>query len=116
LLMLIDLLLTEPLENAGDAYAQFFEIHSRIQALCDRLTELRDRELFNVWSRHAWELKEELQIIASALVQKKADCHISAGLELENYLPGTFRGGILAKLERFLAMDPQGRIGIRKAQ
>ena len=71
--------------------------NARIQTLFDRLTELRDRELFDAWSRRAWELKEELQIIDAALAQKKAGRDIVEGIELENCLPGTFRGGILCE-------------------
>ena len=112
LLFTIDRLLSEPVENWGGAYSRFLELNAQIQSLFERLTELRDRELFNAWCRRAWELKEELQIIDAAVAQKKAGREISAGVELENYLPGTFRGGILAKLRRFLTMDPDGKVRI----
>ena len=113
LLTLVDRLLAEPVDTWGDAHEQFSVMNARIQALFDRLTELRDRELFDAWSRRAWELKEELQLVEAALAQKKAGRDIVEGIELENYLPGTFRGGILAKLERFLSMDAQGKIRLR---
>ena len=113
LLMLVDRLLTEPIESWGNAYAEFSDLYARIQTLFDRLTELRDRELFDAWSRYAWELKEELQIIDAALAQKKAGRDIVEGIELENYLPGTFRGGILARLQHFLTMDAQGMVRVR---
>ena len=113
LLMLVDRLLTEPIESWGNAYAEFSNVYARIQTLFDRLTELRDRELFDAWSRHAWELKEELQIIDAALVQIKAGRDVVEGIELENYLPGTFRGGILSRLEHFLTMDAQGMVRVR---
>ena len=111
--MLVNRLLAEPIESWGNAYAEFSDVYARIQTLFDRLTELRDRELFDAWSRHAWELKEELQIIDAALVQKKAGRDIVEGIELENCLPGTFRGGILARLQHFLTMDAQGIIRVR---
>lgn len=113
LLMLVDSLLTEPIKRWGNAYSQFLDLFARIQTLFDRLTELRDRELFDAWSRYAWELKEELHIINAALVQKKAGRDAAEGIELENYLPGTFRGGILARLQYFLTMDAQGLIRVR---
>jgi protein O-GlcNAcase / histone acetyltransferase len=115
LLTLIGRLLAEPVEVWGDSYGQFQDIHARIQTLFDRLTELRDRELFDAWSRRAWELKEELQIIDAIFAQKKAGRDIIEGLELRNYLPGTFRGGILAKLRRSYVMDAYGMVATRKA-
>ena len=113
LLILIDGLLTEPIECWGNAYAEFSNVFARIQTLFDRLTELRDRELFDAWSRYAWELKEELHIVAAALVQKRAGRDAAKGIELDNYLPGTFRGGILARLQYFLTMDAHGLIQVR---
>ncbi|HEX2477591.1 MAG TPA: hypothetical protein VHK01_22735, partial [Lacipirellulaceae bacterium] len=81
-----------------------------IQLRVARLTELRDRALFDAWSRRAWALKEELLVIDAALVQKRAGRDRAAGIELESCLPGTFRGGILARLERMLSFDNYGRV------
>jgi len=114
LLMQVDRLLAEPTESWGATYPQFLDVRVRIQALFDRLTELRDRELFDAWSRRTWELREELQLIDAFLVQKRAGRDIVGKVELENYLPGTFRGGILTKLQRFLTMDAHGKIGTGK--
>jgi hypothetical protein len=110
MLATIERLLIEPPTDWGDNYDRFLEMNTRIQALFDRLTELRDRELFEAWSRRVWELKEELLVLEAALAQKKAGHDLSKGVELEICLPGTFRGGILAKLQRFLAMDALGNI------
>jgi protein O-GlcNAcase/histone acetyltransferase len=110
MLAVIEQLLMEPPANWGDAYDRFLRLNTRIQSLFDRLTELRDRELFEAWSRRVWELKEELLVLDAALGKKKAGHDLSKGIELEICLPGTFRGGILAKLERFLDMDREGRI------
>lgn len=110
LLALVDRLLTEPVSRWGDGYDEFCALNIQIQALFDRLTELRDRELFDAWSRRVWALKEELLIIDAALAQKKAGRDLSQGTRLESCLPGTFRGGILGRLERFLSMDADGRV------
>jgi protein O-GlcNAcase / histone acetyltransferase len=110
LLGLIDRLIDTPVDQWGDSYDAFKSINHRIQSLFDRLTELRDRELFDAWSRRAWALKEELLVIDAALSQKKAGRNLAAGIELESYLPGTFRGGILARLEGFLRIDGEGRV------
>jgi protein O-GlcNAcase / histone acetyltransferase len=110
LLALVDRLLVEPVSSWGDCYEAFCAANARIQALFDRLTELRDRELFDAWSRRVWALKEELLIIDAALAQKKAGRDLSQGTRLESCLPGTFRGGILARLEGFLRMEADGRV------
>jgi protein O-GlcNAcase/histone acetyltransferase len=113
LLTLVDQLLAEPTESWGDSFSRFLEACARIQTLFDRLTELRDRELFSSWSRYAWALKEEFQIINAVLAQKKAGRDIVDGVQLDEFLPGTFRGGILGRLEHFVTMDDQGRIRVR---
>ncbi|MEX2306093.1 MAG: beta-N-acetylglucosaminidase domain-containing protein [Pirellulales bacterium] len=110
LLALVDRLLVESTDTWGDAHEKVSVMNARIRELFDRLTKLCDRDLFYAWSRRAWELKEELQAIDAALAQKKAGRDIVEGIELENYLPGTRRCGILAKLERLLSMDPQGEV------
>ena len=113
LITLVNRLLAEPVDRWGDAYELFCGENARIQALFDRLTELRDRELFDAWCRRAWELKEESQVIAAVLAQKKAGRDIDEGSILENHLPGVFRGGFLTKLKRFLEIDAQGRGRVR---
>ncbi|HEY3394946.1 MAG TPA: beta-N-acetylglucosaminidase domain-containing protein [Lacipirellulaceae bacterium] len=110
LLVLVDRLLAEPVSSWGDSYKEFCAANARVQALFDRLTELRDRELFDAWSRRVWALKEELLIIDAALAQKNAGRDLNEGIELESCLPGTFRGGILARLEGFLRMEAGGRV------
>jgi hypothetical protein len=114
LLSLIERLLAEPVEDWADDYEQFSDLSARIQTLFERLTELRDRDLFDSWSRRVWALKAELQAIDAILAQKKAARDIVSGFESEHYLPGTFRGGVLAKLQRFLSMDDDGKIRIRQ--
>jgi protein O-GlcNAcase/histone acetyltransferase len=114
LLALIHRLLAEPVENWGDAYEQFCQTNERIQTLFERLTELRDRALFAAWSRRAWELKEELLLIAGTLAQKKAGRNIGDGIELDHCLPGTFRGGLLTQLKRVLSINEEGKIIVRR--
>jgi protein O-GlcNAcase/histone acetyltransferase len=113
LFALIGRLLTEPTESWGNAYAEFLDANTRIQTQFDRLTELRDRTLFDAWSPYAWQLKEEFQIINAILAQKKAGRDIVDGIELDECLPGTFRGGTLVRLEQFVTMDDQGKVRVR---
>ncbi|MBM4000980.1 MAG: hypothetical protein FJ297_15815 [Planctomycetes bacterium] len=86
----------------------FREIDRRVQGLFERLTELRDRDLFHAWSRYVWQLKEELlaaeRILGRALRAGEGSEPRSDGGEanLDDVLPNTFRGGLLAKLERII--------------
>jgi protein O-GlcNAcase/histone acetyltransferase len=105
---LVHRLLVQPVDAWGDAHDEFLSLNRRIQALFERLTELRDRELFYVWSRRGWELKEEFQVLDAALAFKKAGGDLDVGFEPGTHLPGTYRGGTLAKIERLLQMDAQG--------
>jgi protein O-GlcNAcase/histone acetyltransferase len=113
LVTLIERLLAEPVESWGNNYLSFLDKYNRVQALFDRLTELRDRDLFDAWSRRAWALKEELLIMAALLAQKESGRDIAEGIELENVLPGTFRGGTLAKLQRLISTDAEGKVRAR---
>ena len=82
----------------------------RIQRLFDRLAELRDRELFDAWSRRIWELKEEMLVIDGVVAARETGRDIADGVTLDNYLPGTFRGGILGRITKLLEMNNEGRI------
>jgi protein O-GlcNAcase / histone acetyltransferase len=100
LLALVDRLNTIAVDEWGGDFEKFCCLNSRIQNSFDRLTELRDRELFDAWSRCAWQLKEEMQRIAMRLDQKKAGDKGSAGDAIDHQLPEPLHGEILAKLER----------------
>jgi len=110
LLMLIERLIADPTESWGNPYSQFLEVSAHIRTLFDRVTELRDRDLFGSWSRYVWALREEFHVIGAVLAQKKAGRDIIDGVQLEECLPGTFRGGILERLERLVTVDAQGNV------
>ena len=99
-------LITHPLDEWGDAEAEFARHNQRIQMIFDKLTQLTDRELFYAWSRHVWDLKEELQLISAYIAQRKLGTNEAL---IETHLPGTYRGGFINRLQRLLSMDAQGR-------
>jgi protein O-GlcNAcase/histone acetyltransferase len=101
--------LSEQLDRGGDARLEFSALNTRIQHLFDRLAELRDRDLFDAWSRRIWELKEEMLVIDGVVAAREAGCDIADGVALDNYLLGTFRGGILGKITKLLEMSDEGR-------
>jgi protein O-GlcNAcase / histone acetyltransferase len=85
------------------AAARFRERAGHLRQLCVRLAELRRRPLFHALSRRVWDLKEELDLLdrfvgASGHPMFTSDYH----------RPGTYRGGLVAKLQRLLAPKPDG--------
>jgi protein O-GlcNAcase/histone acetyltransferase len=88
--------------------APAFRQHStRLRELCVRLTELVDRPLFHALSRRIWELREELD-----LLEQYVEGQNVAGSQkfpsLTSHLPGTYRGGMVARLQRLLIQEADG--------
>ena len=75
---------------------------ARLRDFCARLTELRDRSLFNALSRRVWELREELDLIDRYLASPRGS------VASDFHLPGTYRGGFVPRLQRLLAPQPDG--------
>jgi hypothetical protein len=99
-------LVSQPVSQWGDAEAVFDALDRQVQSLFDKLTQLNDRELFYAWSRRAWDLKEELQLLRGFIAKKKAG---ETTPHIDSHLPGTYRGGFLARLQGLLSMDNLGR-------
>ena len=93
----------------GDSFEEFQTIHRRVQHLFEALTELKNRELFYAWSRRVWELKEELDLLDDLFQRRLHGEDDTSGLASETHLPHTYRGGIVARLQRQLNMDAEGR-------
>ena len=90
-------------EEWRDAAARFRERAGHLRQLCVRLAELRRRTLFHALSRRVWDLKEELDLL---------DRYVGASghptFTSDFHRPGTYRGGLVAKLQRLLAPKPDG--------
>jgi hypothetical protein len=71
---------------------------ARLKAFCNRLTNLRDRGLFNAINRRAWELREEFDRLERRLSARVQGAPPPARPNLDR--PGTYRGSFLARLER----------------
>jgi hypothetical protein len=71
----------------------------RLRDFCGRLSELKDRSLFYALSRRAWELREELDLV---------DKYLEGGRKSDFHLPGTFRGGFIAQLQKLLKQKSNG--------
>ncbi len=89
------------------------EVRQKIRQLgqfCARLAELRDRGLFYALSRRAWELREEMDLL-DRYVQFKTE-HTDAGARFTSdfHLPGTYRGGMAARLQQLWSQEPDGTL------
>jgi protein O-GlcNAcase/histone acetyltransferase len=86
----------------------FLESAARLRTFCARMTELRDRSVFYALSRRVWELREELDLLEQFVRFK---CEGKGGaFRSESHLPGTYRGGMVARLQRLLVQQPDGAI------
>lgn len=85
---------------------EFLDQAGRLRDLCGRLAELRDRRLFAALHRRTWELREELDLLlgfVAARVRGDEDAFRS-----DFHLPRTYRGGMVAQLQRTLQPRDDG--------
>lgn len=99
-------LLGSPPANWGEEVVTFQRRATRLRDVCARLAELRDRPLFHAFSRRVWELREELDLLLG-YARLKAE-HPDAPCRSDFHLPGTYRGGLVARLQRLFAQQPDG--------
>jgi protein O-GlcNAcase / histone acetyltransferase len=92
--------------SAGQVTA-FRQEATHLRELCVRLTELRERPLFYALSRRLWELREELDLLEQ-YVEAKCALERPGIPSLTSHLPGTYRGGLVARLQRLLVQQPDG--------
>jgi len=80
----------------------------RLKDFCAALADLCDRPLFYALHRRAWELREELDLLIGYVRRKQADPRARCASDF--HLPGVYRGGIVAKLQRTLTQRPDGTL------
>lgn len=81
---------------------------ARLRTFCGAMTELRSRPLFHALSRRTWELREELDLLdrfASRRMEERGD---DTPIMSDFHLPGTCRGGLVARLQQLLIQRPDG--------
>ena len=91
----------------GDDAVTFRQQAARLREFCVRMTELRHRPLFYALSRRIWELREELDLLEQ-YVEAKCAIRRPGIPSLTSHLPGTYRGGMVARLQRLLVQEPNG--------
>lgn len=100
------LLTTNP-ADWSDRAAAFRQQAVRLREFCIRLTEVQHRPLFYALSRRIWELREEFDLLEQ-YVEAKSAVGRPAIPSLTSHLPGTYRGGMVARLQRLLVQEPDG--------
>lgn len=86
---------------------------ARLQATCARLSDLRDRRLFNALSRRIWELREELDLLVRFIDAGMAS-RVDGVCASDFHLPGTYRGGMAARLQRLIEQHADGSFSAAK--
>ncbi len=106
-----DLLARHP-ATWGDEAATFRRQAARLREFCFRLTELRHRPLFYALNRRVWELREELDLLERYVGFKSERGNQDAAYRPDAHLSGTYRGGMVARLQRLLIPQADGTIAL----
>ena len=81
----------------------------RLRDVCTRLATLRDRALFASIHRRIWDLREEVDLVVRGIAARlQSPDEVDWSFTSDFHLPGTFRGGMVARLQDLLAMHPDG--------
>ncbi len=74
----------------------------RLKDLCHRLTDLADRGLLQGLLRRLWPLREECTLLVHRVENRLRASREEKQHRDDDHLPGTFRGGFLADLQRIV--------------
>jgi protein O-GlcNAcase/histone acetyltransferase len=102
-----ELLATHP-SQWGERSIHFRNHAARLRNFCARLTDLKDRSLFYALSRRVWELREELDLFDRYVEFKSQPGNTDAPFSSDFHLPGTYRGGFVARLQKLFPQRPDG--------
>ena len=80
----------------------------RLRDLCGRLATVRQRTLFHALSRRIWDLREELDLVVRGVEARLRDPEGRVSFTSDFHLPGTYRGGTAARLQRLLTPHADG--------
>ncbi len=81
---------------------------ARLRNVCAQISELKDRRLFYALSRRIWDLREELDLLNGYLEFRANKNNANAESRSDFHLPGTFRGGMISRLQRLLTLRRDG--------
>jgi protein O-GlcNAcase / histone acetyltransferase len=109
------LLDSQPAAWGNDAQV-FRQKASRLRSACMRMAELRHRPLFYALSRRIWELREEIDLLERYFEHKSRTGDALASCPSDFHLAGTYRGGMVARLQRMLVQRADGSFEPSEAQ
>jgi protein O-GlcNAcase / histone acetyltransferase len=92
----------------ASAAAAFRGRAARLRALCGAMTELRNRSLFHSLSRRTWDLREELDLLERFAARGAEEIRNGSAMTSDFHLPGTYRGGLVARLQQLLVQRQDG--------
>lgn len=92
----------------SECLAAFRERAVRLRQFCVRMANLRDRRLFYALSRRVWELREELDLLEHYVQFISGKEEPQATFRSDFHLPGMYRGGFVARLQKLLTQQPDG--------
>ena len=83
---------------------------ARLRELCVRLTELRDRSLFDAMGRRIWELREELDLLERYWTWQLDPARKGHPFASDFHQPCTYRGSLAANLQRLWIQQSDGAL------
>jgi protein O-GlcNAcase/histone acetyltransferase len=94
----------------GDKAALVRAKTARLRDVCARLAELRNRPLFYALIRRIWELREEMDLLEKFIGFKSGAMDPDTAFGSDFHLPETYRGSLVARLQRLLHQCPDGQL------
>lgn len=104
LLAVLEILWTHEPSQWGEEAQAFLETSKRLRRICGQMSGVRRRSLFNALCRRLWDLREELDLLEGFVRFRREHPHAQA-FRSGSHLPGTWRGGMVARLQQLL--EPQ---------
>lgn len=102
-----DLLGREPSTWGAEA-EEFLAECQRWRRFFHQMSELRDRPLYHALLRRIWDLREEIDLLNRYVEFKRLPENADRVFHSDYHLPGTYRGGMLTRLQGLLVQHPDG--------
>jgi protein O-GlcNAcase/histone acetyltransferase len=87
-----------------------------VTALFDKLKEIENRELLYTLYSYLWEVRQELAVVAGYLSWSQRAKVPAKRFARPHPLPNTYRGGLVAELQRLLPLDDEGGVAHERSQ
>ena len=101
----------QPTDDWGERQDRLRKRIRQVVELARKLTEVHRRELFYAFNRQVWELREELEMIEQYMEWKLAGGDpATEPFRSGNYLPGTYRGGLIRRLQQLISFGADGAL------